>query len=74
MTPDFQSFGIDRLSVSQRWDLIDFIIAGMPEQVDPSEISEEQMSEILRRRREADQNPGAGRHWREVIADLRKQP
>jgi putative addiction module component (TIGR02574 family) len=67
MALDFGSYGIDRLSVPERLQLVDFILAGLPEQVDPAEISPELREELDRRCAAADANPQAGRPWREVL-------
>jgi hypothetical protein len=72
MTFDIQALGIDQLSTAEKYQLVDVILGTIPEQVDPTELSPEQMAEVIKRREEARQNPGVGRHWREVIADLRK--
>ncbi len=73
MPLDVQALGIDQMTVPELLQLRDLIDERLPEQVDPIELTDAQMKEILRRRKEADENPGAGRPWREVIADLRKK-
>ena len=73
MPYDIQSLGLDQLTSAEKYQLVEIILGTLPEQVDPAELSEEQMAEVTKRRREAGENPGVGRHWREVIADLRKQ-
>jgi putative addiction module component (TIGR02574 family) len=73
MSLDFQSLGIDRLSVPERLQLVDYILAGLPEQVHPDELTEAQWAEIRRRCAEADANPGQGRPWRDVLNDARRK-
>ncbi len=71
MALDFQSFGIDRLSVPERLQLVDFILAGLPEQVDPVELTDELRAELDRRCAAADADPQAGRPWREVLERIK---
>ena len=75
MAVDFQLLGIDRLTVSERWELVDFILASLPEpeRAEPIELSEEQIIEIKRRRAASDADPERGRPWREVIAEIRAE-
>lgn len=73
MTFDLQALGVDQLTTAEKYQLVEVILGTIPEQIDPAELSQEQMAEVVRRREAARQNPGLGRHWREVIADLRKQ-
>ncbi|WP_254507968.1 addiction module protein [Anatilimnocola floriformis] len=74
MTFDIQALGLDQLSAAEKYQLVEVILGTLPEYVDPGELSPEQLAEVVKRRQAADQNPGVGRHWRDVIADLRKQP
>jgi hypothetical protein len=73
MPLDAQALGIDQMTVAELLQLRDMIDERLPDQVDPRELTDAQMKEILRRRQEADENPGVGRPWREVIDDLRKK-
>jgi putative addiction module component (TIGR02574 family) len=69
-----ESLGIDRLSVAERLDLIEQIWDSLPEDVAPDEVPELHLAELVRRREEADTQPGLGRPWREVLDELRKAP
>jgi putative addiction module component (TIGR02574 family) len=65
-----ESLGIDRLSVSERLDLIEQIWDSLPEQVAPQEVPEWHRAELARRRARAADEPGVGRPWREVLLRL----
>jgi putative addiction module component (TIGR02574 family) len=68
----FESFGIEQLSVPERLQLVDYILASLPEQVHPSELSAEQHAEIDRRCAAADADPQGGKPWREVLDRIEK--
>jgi putative addiction module component (TIGR02574 family) len=61
MPVDMKSLGIDRLSVRDRLDLIEQIWDSLPEQVHAADIPPWHLAEIMRRRQEAEQKPGAGK-------------
>ena len=68
-----QEFGIDRLSVSERielmgliWDSISEVEAGRP--------PDGHLRELERRRAAAEADPGAGTPWEVVKARLTKRP
>ena len=63
-----EAFGIDRLSVPERLDLIEQIWDSLPEQVGPDEVPSWRLAGLAKRRAEADASPGAGRPWREALA------
>lgn len=73
MAFDVHSFGIEQLSVPERLELVDFILAGLPEQVDPTHISDELRAEIKRRCALADADPNRGRPWRDALAEIRAE-
>ncbi len=72
MAFDVLAFGIDQLTVPQRLQLVDFILSGLPEQVDPAELSASQFAEIDRRCAAADADPTGGKPWREVLDRIEK--
>lgn len=67
MAVTIESLGIDRLSVSERLDLIEQIWDSLPEQISPQEVPNWHFEEIERRRTQRDLSPGAGKPWREVL-------
>jgi len=73
MAVNLESFGIDRLSVSERIELIDMIWDTLPEQVESSEVPDWHLAELARRRSDATLNPGKGRDWRDVLDQLRDE-
>jgi putative addiction module component (TIGR02574 family) len=72
MPVNIEQLGINRLSVSERLELIEQIWDSLPENVDPAEVPEWHLAEIAKRRQEADAQPGVGRPWREVLDGLEK--
>ena len=68
MPVTFKALGIDRLSVRERLDLIEQIWDSLPEHVNPDEVPEWHLAELVRRRAEADALPRAGKPWREALA------
>jgi putative addiction module component (TIGR02574 family) len=73
MSIDPHSLGIDRLTVGERLDLIEFIWASLPDQVDAADVPDWHLAELARRRAEADDRPGEGKPWREVLDQLRSR-
>jgi putative addiction module component (TIGR02574 family) len=69
MSVTIESLGIDRLSVREKLDLIDQIWDSLPESVEPGEVPDWHLAEIVRRRADAQANPGQGRPWRAVLGD-----
>lgn len=67
MAVDLASLGIDRLSVAERLKLIELIWDSLPESVNSEEVPEWHLSEIERRRVDAEAKPGLGKPWREVL-------
>jgi putative addiction module component (TIGR02574 family) len=70
MSIDFESLGIDRLSVRERLELIESIWDSLPEQVAPDEVPAWHLAELAKRRARAEAEPGVGKPWREVLARL----
>lgn len=68
MPVNIEAFGIDRLSVRDRLELIEQIWDSLPEHVNPDEVPEWHLAEIARRRAEAEASPGVGKPWREALA------
>ena len=67
MTTTIEALGIDRLSVSDRLELIEQIWDSLPAEVSADEIPAWHFLELTERWAEADANPGVGRPWREVL-------
>lgn len=68
MSISLEDFGIDRLSVRERLELIEQIWDSLPEQVQPDEVPASHLAELARRRAEADASPQAGKPWRDAVA------
>lgn len=65
-----EALGIDRLSVSERLELIELIWDSLPEKVDPADVPPSHLAELAKRRAEAEANPGMGTPWREMLERL----
>jgi putative addiction module component (TIGR02574 family) len=63
-----EQMGIDRLSVTDRLDLIEQIWDSLPETVNPDEVPAWHLVELAKRRAEADTSPREGKPWREALA------
>jgi putative addiction module component (TIGR02574 family) len=61
MSVSIEGLGIDRLSVSDRFDLIEQIWDSLPTEVAPSEVPPWHLAELARRRAEAEEQPGVGK-------------
>ena len=70
MAVSIESLGINRLSVSERLELIEQIWDSLPEQVAPEEVPVWHLAELAKRRARAAAEPGVGRPWREVLRPL----
>lgn len=68
MPVSLEELGIDRLSVRERLELIEQIWDSLPEQVNPDEVPPWHLTELTKRRAEAEASPRAGRPWREALA------
>ena len=73
MPNDLAGLGLDKLSVQERLDLIETLLDSLPDQVEMQEIPAWHLVELAKRRAEADANPGAGKPWRDVLADLKSE-
>jgi putative addiction module component (TIGR02574 family) len=73
MPVNVEELGIDRLSVSERLELIEQIWSTLPEHVEPSEVPPSHLVELARRRADATAYPGTGKPWREVLGHLEAQ-
>ena len=51
-------------------ELIEQVWNSLPEKVDPSEVPAWHLAELAKRRAEADERPGEGRPWREVLGQI----
>lgn len=74
MPVNVEALGIDRLSVGERLELIELIWDSLPEQIDPADIPAWHLAELAKRRADAEENPGVGRPWREVLERLGTKP
>jgi hypothetical protein len=70
MAVTMKDLGIDRLSVPEQLALVDEILENLPEQVSPAEVPPWHLAEVARRRTEAEERPGEGRPWRDVLGSL----
>jgi putative addiction module component (TIGR02574 family) len=68
MSVNIEAMGINLLSVRERLELIEQIWDGLPEQVNPDEVPEWHLAELVKRRAEADASPRQGKPWREALA------
>jgi putative addiction module component (TIGR02574 family) len=62
-----------KLSVSERLQLVEDIWDSIAEDQDAFPLTPEQEEELIRLADEARRNPGAGRSWAEIRADLLKE-
>lgn len=65
-----EQLGIAEWPVAEKLALLGELWESLPEVVGPSDVPAWHLEEIDRRRADADANPGAGRPWREVLAEL----
>jgi len=70
MPPTLESLGIDKLSIEERLKLIDLIWDSLPQSFEPTEIPEWHIAELEKRRATADTEPGVGKPWQGILADL----
>jgi putative addiction module component (TIGR02574 family) len=73
MTITLQQFGIDKLCVAERLELIEKIWDSLPEQVAPTEAPEWHLAILAKRRAQAEAEPGVGKPWREVLARFKSR-
>jgi putative addiction module component (TIGR02574 family) len=74
MPINIEALGIDRLSVGDRLELIEQIWNSLPDNVDAADIPAWHLVELAKRRQAANDNPGIGRPWREVLGPLESEP
>ena len=70
MTPSLEALGIDKLSVEEKYELVDAILESIPEDQGEVELTEAQMRELDRRRAEHEADPSSAIPWEEVEARL----
>ncbi len=68
MPVTLESLGIDQLSVRERLNLIEQILDSLPDHVNPYEVPGWHLTELAKRRAEADTTPKEGKPWREALA------
>jgi putative addiction module component (TIGR02574 family) len=68
MSVSIEAFGIDRLSVRERLELIEQIWDSLPEVMNPDEVPPWHLAELAKRRAEAEASPGVGKPWREALS------
>ncbi|MGL4551725.1 MAG: addiction module protein [Gemmataceae bacterium] len=73
MAVTIKELGIDRLSVSERLDLIEQIWDSLPGAVAPDEVPEWHKEVLAERLAEVEANPGGGTPWREALAAIRSR-
>lgn len=73
MQLDLKTLGLDHLTRSERLQLIDLLWDSVGDQVESEDIPEWHLRELDRRLADDEANPGQGRPWEEVLADLRKK-
>jgi putative addiction module component (TIGR02574 family) len=71
MTITLQQFGIDKLSIAERLELIEKIWDSLPEQIAPDEVPAWHLAILAERRAQAEAQPGLGKPWDEVFARLK---
>ena len=74
MPVTLEAFGIDRLSVDDRLELIELIWDSLPDQTEPLELTPELIELIAQRRADAAANPGVGRPYQEVLGNRGMRP
>jgi putative addiction module component (TIGR02574 family) len=70
MSVSIEELGIDKLSVSDRLELLEQIWDSLPEQVSPNEIPAWHLAILEKRLADADANPEAGIPWETVLERL----
>jgi putative addiction module component (TIGR02574 family) len=74
MAINASEFGIDRLSVGERLELIQLLWDSLPPQVAPEDVPASHREILDERLAEAEADPGSGVPWREAIARLGAKP
>jgi len=70
MSDSFKAMGIDRLSVSERLELIEQIWDSLPESVEAHDVPAWHLQEVAKRYEHAKAHPGEGKPWIEVMKEL----
>jgi putative addiction module component (TIGR02574 family) len=70
MPVSLEALGIDKLSVAERLELMEQIWDSLPEQIDPNEIPDWHLAELVERRARAEAEPRQGKRWREALDSL----
>jgi putative addiction module component (TIGR02574 family) len=73
MSITLEAFGIDRLSVRDRLELIERIWDSLPETIEPKDVPDWHVEELKRRRAEAESHPAKGKPWRDVLGVTEKE-
>ena len=68
MVAKFENLGIDRLSVSDRLELIELIWESLPDHVSRDDVPTWHVTKLAKRLANAEATPGAGQPWREALA------
>jgi putative addiction module component (TIGR02574 family) len=66
MSVNLEALGTDRLSASERLELIEQPWDSLPEQVAPNEVPDWHLAELARRRCLGEAQPGSEKPWREL--------
>ena len=74
MHVSIDALGITRLSVGERLELIEQIWDSLPMHVAPGDVPESHLAELAKRRAAAQNQPGLGNPWREVLDSLDGNP
>jgi putative addiction module component (TIGR02574 family) len=73
MAPTLEQFGIDQLSVEDRWALAQLIWDSIAADIEQQPLTAEERAELERRVAAADANPGEGIPWEVVRAAARSR-
>jgi putative addiction module component (TIGR02574 family) len=73
MSIDLESFGIDRLSVSERLELIQRIWDSLPDDVAPEDVPDWHLPILAERRAKLEAEPDRSTPWREFFKELESE-
>jgi putative addiction module component (TIGR02574 family) len=65
---------LESMTVKERLELIEAIWNSLPEALESHEIQDWHLTELTKRRADANAQPGLGKPWREVLAQLEAKP
>jgi len=74
MAINADDFGIDRLSVGERLELIQLLWESLPPQVAPEDVPAWHREILDQRLDDAERNPDSGVPWRDALAKLGARP